>query len=367
MTATTTTLGPPAAGSPEAKMNVEAAIHAKLEAIAARHEERVLEGIADIISKFDQPDRTGIPQIVNSNGETVVRTSRAWDSSPDRMRIPEPERKYRTFDGDLWNLQWLRAIQAGNYAGRVEAEAHLERIYPDLYRADTLEGAADASGGFAAGTGGVLLPRPLETLVAIALAKVAKFARWARTYTMTAQEHNIPTAGAATAYMQGEATSPLTGGEPALAQVPLICHDAIGKLILGRNLLDDQAANVVPIFVELMGDALAELEDAEFLKDGTGSAPHVTKLAATGFTETTSGILSATNLFAMYRLVPQRYRENAMWLVNATVLGLLSNIRDGMGRPFYQSLLDPPMPIDDSVTGARINGAVGFLLGKPVH
>jgi HK97 family phage major capsid protein len=43
------------------------------------------------------------------------------------------------------------------------------------------------------------------------------------------------------------------------------------------------------------------------------------------------------------------------------VLALLANVRDGQGRPFYQSLLDPPMAIADEP------GAVGMLLGHPVH
>lgn len=357
----TTTLG--ALSPAENDKRIEAALHAQLDSIAQRHEQRVLEGIAGIIAKYEAPDRSLVPDAPKTYGEGA-RLSRPWDSSPERTRLPDQERALRTADGDFWMLEWMRAFSRGDFAGRSQADAKLTQVFPDLYRADTLEGAAGASGAFSDGTGGVLIPRPLEALVGIALAKVAKMARWARTYTMTAQQHNIPTAAAATAYMQGEATSPLTGGEPTLAQVPLVAHEAIGKLILGRDLLDDQAANVVPVFVQLMGDALAELEDAEFLKAGTGSAPHVTKLAATAFSETTSGTLSATNVFGMYRNVPQRYRENAMWLVNGTVLGLLSNVRDGMGRPFYQSLLDPPVALGDD---ARVNGAVGFLLGKPVH
>jgi HK97 family phage major capsid protein len=362
-----TTLGPPSPESPEGVARFEAAIHAKLEAIAMRHEQKMLEGVSEIIAAYERPDRSGIPDLLNRNGESVARLSRPWDSSPERMRLAEPERRLRTFDSDHWNLQWLRSIRDGDFAGRMEADAKLSGIFPDLYRADTLEGVASGVGGFADGTGGVLLPRPLESLVAIALRKIAKMSRWARTYIMTQQEHNIPTAAAATAYMQGEATSPLTGGEPALAQKPLIAHDAIGKLILGRNMLDDEAANIVPVFVQLMGDALAELEDAEFLKAGTGTAPHVTKLAGTAYAEISTGELKFRDVLAMYRNVPQRYRDNAMWLVAGDVLGFMSNVRDGMGRPFYGSLLDPPMAISDASTGDRMAGAVGTLLGKPVH
>lgn len=362
---TTILAGP---GPDEQQARLEAVVHSQLQAIADKAEQRMLGDVAEMIAKYDgQRDRSVVPDTVNEHGETVIRVKRAWDESPERMRLPEAERKYRTFDGDHWIVQWLRSFKSKDFAGRMTADAKLRTIYPDLYRSDTLEGAADASGGFADGSGGVLLPRPLEQLVAIAVSKIAKMSRWARMYTMTAQEHNVPTAAAATAYMQGEATSPTTGGEPTLAQVPLVAHEAIGKLILGKTLLEDQAANVVPTFVGLMGDALAELEDSEFLKAGTGSAPHVTKLAGTAYSETTSGSLGLNDVLTMYRNVPQRYRDNAMWLVASDVLGFLSTVRDGQGRLLYSNLFDPPMALDDSSTGDRMAGAVGTMIGKPVH
>lgn len=360
------TLGPPAASSPEGLQRVQDALHAQLDAIAAKHEERVLEGIAGIIAEYEKP--TGrVVSTVNEKGEAIIKTARAWDSSPERMRLPENERALRTWDGDHYIRSWLKALQENDFAGRVQADAKLATIYPAFYRADTLEGAASGSGGFAAGTGGVLLPRPLEQLVAIALAKIAKMSRWARSLTMTAQEHNVPTAGAATAYMQGEATSPLTGGEPTLAQVPLIAYEAIGKMILGRDLLEDEAANVVPTFVSLMGDALAALEDAEFLRTGTGSAPHVTKLAGTAYTETTSGVLSFTDMLTIYSNVPQRYRDNGMWLAAGNVIRYLAGVRDGQGRQLYNNVLDPPQFLGDTAQGNMYAGAVGTIFGKPLH
>lgn len=359
-----TVLGGPDAGERAAR--VEAALHAKLDAIAQRHEDKVLEGIAGLIAKYEAPDRRLVPDAPKAYGEGA-RLSRPWDSSPERMRLPDQERRLRCADGDFWMVQWLRSVKDKDFAGRVQADARLTQVFPDLYRADTLEGTADGAGGYASGTGGVLLPRPLENLITINLAKIAKMAKLARPYTMTAQEHGVPTAAAATAYMQGEATSPLTGGEPTLAQAPLVANEAIGRLILGKTFLEDQAANVVPVFVELMADALAELEDAEILRLGTGTAPHLTRFAATAFTETTSGSYGVGDAMRQYRLLPQRYRTNAIWLVGGTLLGLLSNVRDGMGRPFYTSLLDPPQVLDDTAEGARLAGAVGFLFGKPVH
>jgi len=359
--------GPPAPDSPEGLQRVQDAMHAQLDAIASRAEERMLEGMAEIIARYEKPNPSRIPTLVNSAGDTVITTSRAWDSSPERMRLPEEERKYRTWDGDHYMRSWLKAMQEGDYAGRVQADGKLQTIFPALYRADTLEGAATTTGAFPAGTGGVLIPRPIEALVAVALSKVAKMYRWARTYTMTSQTSQIPTAGAATAYMQGEATSPLTGGEPGLAQVVLTAYNAMGKLILGRDFLDDEAQNVIPVFVQLMGDALAELEDSEFLRLGTGTAPHPTKLTPLLFTETTSAALGFGDVVKMYADVPQRYRDNGMWLVNPTVLRLMAGVRDGNGRQLYTDMLRPPQFIGDTANASMYDGAVGTIFGKPVH
>ena len=98
------------------------------------------------------------------------------------------------------------------------ARAKLDTLFPYM-RADTLEGTASGVGGFAGGTGGTLLPRPLEQLVAIARDRTAQLWRWATTYVMTAQEHNIPTGTAVTSSMVLEATMPPV--EPTWAQVPL--------------------------------------------------------------------------------------------------------------------------------------------------
>ena len=363
-----TPAGPPEPGSDSYWGRVETALQEQLAAIATGYEQKALEGVTQIVERL--AEKKEVPAFIDSKGNEVVQTSRAWDSSPERMRIPEDERVWRTADGDEQILSWMRCSANLNYPGQMTADQKLRQIFPQAYRerADTLEGAASESGGFAAGTGGVLVPRPLENLVTIAIIKRAKLPRWVRQMTMTAQEHNIPTAKSATAYAGiGETTSPITGGEPALAQVPLVTEDLMGKMVMSRNLLEDEAANVVPVFVQLMGDAIGKLEDSQIIRTGSAGAPGLAKMTGVAYSETTSGALGYQDVAGCYYALPQQYRDDAMWLVNGTVLSLMANVRDGQGRPFYSSLLQPPMVMDDSSTGNRMAGAVGTLLGKPVH
>jgi HK97 family phage major capsid protein len=347
------------------EQQVEAALHAKLDAIAKRHEENVLGSIGEMIARHETADRSDIPDVVNRSGERVSRlqspTSRLYRS------MPRDEREYRSPDSDHWCQQWLSGVMQNDGATQALAKARLDEIFPQFARADTLEGAADAAGGFAAGTGGVLMPRVLEELVAINRDRVAKMARFATTYQMTAQEHNIPTGAAMTAFMVGEATSGLTQGEPAFAQVPLVAHRAIAKAIMGNDLLEDAAVNVVNFVTRRGGAILGVLEDTEFFDAGTGSAPHVTKLSGTTFDEETDGVMSYNDVLTMYQALPQVYRATARWFLASDVISLLAQVRDGLDRPFYQSLMDPPMIMDDSPEGGPMPGAQGTLLGKPVH
>jgi HK97 family phage major capsid protein len=349
---------PTAPTASQREAEIEAALTAKLDQMAKAHEDRVLEGISDMISRHEGASNSEIPTTYNRNGEEVHRTEKAGNRVYRSMPLTPEERALRNEDGDQWMKNWMAGLIENNGAAQMQARAKLDQIFPQFARADTLEGAADSSGGFAAGSGGVLLPRVLEELVAIARDKVAKMGSWATTYVMSAQEHNIPTGDAMTAYMVGEATSPMpaSGGEPTFAQVPLVANRGAARAVLGNDLMEDAAVNVVNFITMRGGAALGAQEDVQFLQ-GTP----ITKLAGTAHTEITSTELKYTDIVNMYTLVGQQYRSGSRWLVSPFVLGAMANVRDGMGRPFYQSLLDPPVTVGDDA------GAQGTLLGRPVH
>lgn len=349
--------------SPEERQKrIEAALFAKLDTIAQAHEDRMLDGLTDILAKYEVPDPGRAPEIVNRKGETVHRLSSPTE--PMYRRMPEDLRAVRNPDSDHWMAEWLRGLYAKNHSQLIQASGKLESMFG---RAETLEGAADASGGFAGGTGGVLLPRPLEAVVMVERDRVAKMQRWATEYTMTAQEHNIPTAGAMVAYMVNEGSPGLieaSTGEPTLGQVPLIARKAMVRAQASVEILEDAAVNLVSVFTQRAGARLGALEDEQFFRDGsTGvEAPNVVRLTPNLFSETTAGNLIYADLLAMYSNVQQEYRDNSRWLMASNVLQALAGVLSvSDGRPFYASLLDPPTPITDDAS------AVGTLLGRPVH
>jgi len=355
----------PTSVSPEERdKRLESAVTATLDSIAKKHENDLMDRVAEMIARHEQVDRSKVPEYLNRDGGQVAKTSSP--TSPLYRSMPAAVRAIRSPDFDHWAREFFVGQYHNDGARTMQARAKINEIHPDYMRADLLEGAADTTGGFADGSGATLLPRPLEALIAIGRDRVAKMARFATTYTMTAQEHNVPTGAAMTGYMQVEGTSPTTTGS-SFAQKPLIAHRAVAKAIVSTDMLDDAAVNVVSFITQRGGAALGVVEDAQFFKAGTGTAPNVTKLAGTAYAELSSAELKYTDVVGMYNTLGQPYRNNARWFVSADVLGFMANVRDGNGRPFYQSLMDAPMVFDDSADGGPMAGAQGTLLGRPVH
>jgi HK97 family phage major capsid protein len=134
----------------------------------------------------------------------------------------------------------------------MKAMAELERIYG---RAVMTEGIAGASGAVSTGTGGELIPRPLEMVVMIERDRVAKMRRWAQQITMTAQTHTVPTAAAMTANMVGESTTS-ADGNPDIAQVQLTAKKGQVTALATNEMLADAAINVINLWATRGGAAI---------------------------------------------------------------------------------------------------------------
>ena len=320
-------------------------------------EQSLLESLTEQIRAASKPAEQPV-RMVRDEGRSVPSLNPRHAAAPLYRRFSADEQQWRSPEVDEVYAEWIRGVSANNRAQMFQAAVKLDEIFG---RATTTEGIAGASGAFSSGTGGALIPRPLEQVILIARDRVAKMRRWATSYTMTAQQHTIPTAAAMTAYMTTEASAG-TQGEPTLSSVSLIARKATVKAIATEEVLADAAINLVNTYAQRAGGALGVLEDNQFFKDGNGTAPNVSAfLAGTAFTETTSAALSYTDVLNMYFALGQAYRDNARWLAPDSILVLLSALKDGQGRPFYQNMVEGRTPmVDDS-------SAVGMLLGKPVH
>jgi HK97 family phage major capsid protein len=230
-----------------------------------------------------------------------------------------------------------------------------------MFRADTEEGTAGASGAYSTGTGGTLISRPMEALVLIARDAVSKMPRFASSFTMTKQTHTIPTAAAMTSYqtLEGGTT---TQGEPTYSAVQLTAVKGAARGIVTLEMLDDADVNLVGTMTTRAGMSLGALQEAQFWRTGDGTAPNISAFAAgTAYTETTSAALDYTSVLGMYYTLSEPYLDGAAWYVEKSVLQAMSLVRDGNGRAFYQGLTERPAALDDNP------GAVGSILGHPAY
>jgi HK97 family phage major capsid protein len=312
------------------------------------------------LAELTKPDRENVPELYRGTSEHRGNIVTRSPTEPLYRRMSEEMREWRNPDSDHYMAEWLRGEASGDHSRMLQASAKLESMFP---RAVMTEGIGTGLGSFASGTGASLMPRPLAAVVMVERDRVAKMRRFATIYQMTAQEHNIPTAGAMTAAMVAEDVAEVAQGEPTIAQVPLIAHTAGVQARASKNLLNDAAVNLINVIATRGGGALGILEDNEFFKDGTGTSPHVTMLTGTSYVAslTTATALSYTNLLGMYHDLPQQYRDNAVFFVSSTVLGLLANVRGSDGRPIYQGIVEMPGVIGDDRT------SIPTLLRKPVY
>lgn len=345
--------------SEKSKMN-ESLWAARFENIRRAEREAYERELAKMFDEFAKPDRSNVPEIVNRRGETVHRITSPTE--PLYRRMSEEEREWRNPDSDHWMAEWIRGKTERDHGRMAVAEERLEGMFG---RATAAEGAAAAAGAEGAGTIGPYIPRPLESVVLIARDRVAKMRRFATLINMTRQNHQIPTAGAMTAFMVAEGSSG-TQGEGLAASVDLVAKTAIVKAVASKEALNDSAVNLINLFAVRGGGALGVLEDNQIFKDGTTGAGlsgnDLIKLSGTTFNEATSTWIGFKDVVGMYFGVPQQYRDNSVWFAPSDVLQLLSAIQDAAGgRPMYQGLVDTPRPLVDDRT------AVGTLMGRPVY
>jgi Predicted phage phi-C31 gp36 major capsid-like protein len=319
-------------------------------------EENEREFVA-LVNELMKPDRSEIPEIYRNPAEHRGTVALRSPTHPLYRRLSEEEREWRNPESDHWMAEWLRGQATRDHGRMLLANEKLTGLFG---RATAEEGTEGAAGAESTGTVGPLIPRPLEAIVMISRDRVAKARRFATIYQMTRQNHQIPTAASMTAAMVLESSSSAQG-EPTFASVDLIARAATVKAIASKEALADSAINLVNVFAQRGGSALGVLEDNEVFKDGTGVAPHISRMTGTSYVESPAGTLTYTNMLGMYFGVPQQYRDAAVWLISANVLQLLSNVRDGMGRPIYQGLVDTPGPITDDAS------AVGSIFRKSVY
>ena len=349
----------------EKDQRIEAAIRASAARVLEAERLRNAEDVIEILNELEAPNRSKAPKFENDEHYAEPKRHRgviSTNSPSDRIyaRMSPEEREWRSPDSDFWMAEWIRGNFAKDKVQMLQASAKLDEMFGRAQGDTISEGAAGASGAIGAGTGASLIPRPLEQVVLIARDRVAKMRRFARIMNMTRQTHTIPTANAMIAYMTSEGFT-ADSGEPVISNVQIEARKGQALGVASKEMLADSATNLVSMLATRAGGALGELEDNQAFRLGNGSAPNIQRMTGTAFVSASTNVLAYSDVLSMYFTIPQIYRDAGIWLIASDVLQMLSNVRDGQGRPFYQGLTDVPGAIVDD------SGQIGSILRRPVY
>lgn len=283
-----------------------------------------------------------------------------------------PELKYRDPRIDNLSRQWLIAFyknhaERADRIGRELNDRYLENrgaFMEDGGRAALLEGDPDASSGFADGSGGELLPLPLQNQMILARNKASKLRSLVMRQNMTSQTSRTVVGPTVTATQVAEGAT-AADGTPNPTSVLLSAKKTQVRFSASRELLEDSAFNVVNFFAERAGAAIGEQEDVQMCTS-QGTAPDYTEslqsASITDIAETTASTIGLEDIYALYYGVPEQYRRGASFLAASTTLQDIVNIMDSNGRPVLLDGLSAPVALGDLDPAAE-----GTILRKPVY
>lgn len=288
----------------------------------------------EFIRKPDQPDAGDIRSMsAQQLTDTVVRATEAREI--DATGAKAIMRRHGKDE------QWLRHIAARSTDVYMSAFAKMmtgsEVTLSDHERAALAVGT-NTQGGF-------LVPTTLDpTLILTSDGAVNVLRPLARNVTITTGNtwRGVTTAGSSAAF--GAELSEVADGSPEIAQptVPLYLAKAFVQASFEAfEDIDALASDVLMLF----NDARVVLESAKHMT-GTGSGQPTgifTALDANTNVEivsTTAATISATDLMAVKRAVPQRFRGRSTWVMNPYFADAIRALGTSLGNSFTGYLPD---------------------------
>lgn len=212
---------------------------------------------------------------------------------------------------------------------------------------------SDANGGFA-------IPILIDpTIILTAQGHPNDFFNIARVEDITNDEWRGLTSAGATSYWTTEATT-VTGGEPVIAQPTVPTKKLTTYVKYSFEVGGDWpafAANMQEVMAESQNEALVQA-----FTNGLGTTAQptglITKLKATAASQvlvTTDGAMGAADYYRLWAALPIRFRNNARWMANTSVLNGVRQFAAGSSNS------------DANFTVNVGQETVERLFGKPVH
>jgi HK97 family phage major capsid protein len=319
--------------------------------------------------------RSGDPSHVETgpfSAPQVMSRTNPWDSSGGDMRgralgaiercerLPDSAREAatRSLEGEedrssqaalarytvaLSNPAYFSAFSAwlndntGGPHGWSPAERNAYREVSELSRAMSL-GTGPA--------GGFLVPYELDPQLTITNAgSVDPMRQVARVTQTVANEKRFNTTTGVTASWDAEAAE-VSDDSPTLGQPTVTCHKGAAFVALSYELNED--SNIGASVGALFGDAKAQLESTAFtLGTGTGQPRGiVTALAAVpgSVIATGTNALAQSDLFTLQAAVPARWRPNARFMANLSIINGYRQLPQASGLNFSIVNDDGPVP-----------------------
>jgi HK97 family phage major capsid protein len=231
---------------------------------------------------------------------------------------------------------WLNDNMGGPH-GWSPAERHAYREVTELSRAMSL--ATGPAGGF-------LVPYELDPQLTITNAgSVDPMRQVARVTQTVANEKRFVTTAGVTASWDAEAAE-VSDDSPTLVQPTVTCHKGAAFVVLSYELNED--SNIGQSIGALFGDAKAQLEATAFTV-GTGSGQPkgiVTALSAVpgSIVSTGTNALAQSDLFTLQAAVPARWRGNARFMANLSIINGYRQLPQASGLNFSIVNDDGPVP-----------------------
>ena len=268
---------------------------------------------------------------------------------------------------DALTQEWCKAVHIRNIAGRIALYDEMNDLFIDRMgysRAALLEGVPNADSGFAAGTGGELLPLPLSNQLIVERDKASKMRMLVNVFPMSTQTVRIPVLPTVAATSRTENDS-YADNTPNPDSALLSAKDIGVEFSAGRNFLEDTAFNMANQLTRVAGSAIGAEEDIQICTSTANLGDITEGLDAATITdvqETTVTTIGWEDIVAIYYALPEQYRRNAKFFAASTTMSDIVQIADGNTRPIFVSQMEAPRAINDIDPDA-----VGLLLGKPVY
>jgi HK97 family phage major capsid protein len=272
-----------------------------------------------------------LPEEARAHMERQLREDDDPEARLARYTVATSDRNYfRAFSA------WMRDPVSGGHSWTPEEREAVQRV--------TWIDRAMALG--AGGTGGFLVPYELDPQIIIAsVGAISPLRQLGRVVTSAQNEKRLVTSLGVSASWDLEAEQ-VSDDSPALLQPAIVCKKGQAFVPVSIELFED--SDIAQQIGALFADAKNVHESLSFtLTQSQGPVGIITALVAAGggtVIATGTNVLAQGDLYANQAALPPRWRPNAKWMMNLTILNGFRQLPQATGLNYSIVNDDGPIP-----------------------